>query len=563
VRAGLLVALNPVLVHYATQALDATPALTCFLVGLAALGKPETGYRIPEVREAGSQLKPPAQAWESLGRAETGQDSRGKGPLRSPVSGFRFWNSGFRFWTCSLAWAAASVMRPNYLLVWLALPALAWWATEKARRVGATISALTGAVVFAGVALWQGSVSGVPGFLPWQGSYNLWAANQPGAHGRYFAQRQDVPVPAAEANPARVESLHLFQRETGHAPASIAELNAHWRERFLRHVTSAPLSWAGLLLRKTYALLNHWEQYNNKTFAFHQARSPWLRWNPLGWGMLLLVAIVGGVELARRSRRAVLAVVVVTGAVAMGVLLFYVSARFRLPLVGIAAVLAGGAVHAPTLWRSFSARGRAGLALALAGAAGVTFSGFDDVRSRRTFVEDHALLARAAERVGDFPLAWREANAALALHPEHRDATRVAIIAFFNQLVLQQAEPSGELPWLAACRRLLAAKDDDARELQAIAALALWRAGERTAAVAEWKRLAPSPSALAARLLVNDPLVNRRMLGELAAESWSEPLVRLAGGYLRVPPPAGIPPADPRRAEQVLERLFVPEQGRR
>src|SRR5687768_1505205 len=34
---GALIALNPVLVHYATQALDATPALTFFLLGLAVL----------------------------------------------------------------------------------------------------------------------------------------------------------------------------------------------------------------------------------------------------------------------------------------------------------------------------------------------------------------------------------------------------------------------------------------------------------------------------------------------------------------------------------------------
>jgi hypothetical protein len=30
------------------------------------------------------------------------------------------------------------------------------------------------------------------------------------------------------------------------------------------------------MARKTYYLFNDFEPYNNKTYAFHQARSPWL-----------------------------------------------------------------------------------------------------------------------------------------------------------------------------------------------------------------------------------------------------------------------------------------------
>ena len=39
--AGLLCALNPVLVHYSTQALDAVPALTLFLAGLVSIAYPK------------------------------------------------------------------------------------------------------------------------------------------------------------------------------------------------------------------------------------------------------------------------------------------------------------------------------------------------------------------------------------------------------------------------------------------------------------------------------------------------------------------------------------------
>ncbi len=57
------------------------------------------------------------------------------------------------------------------------------------------------------------------------------------------------------------------------------------------------------MAHKAYALLNNWEQYNNKTFEFHKERLPWLRWNPLCWGMLLVLGVVGAARLGAESPR--------------------------------------------------------------------------------------------------------------------------------------------------------------------------------------------------------------------------------------------------------------------
>ena len=65
-------------------------------------------------------------------------------------------------------------------------------------------------------------------------------------------------------------------------------------------------------------------------------------------------------------------------------------------------------------------------------AIALTFSNLDQVRSESTFVQDHALLARAADTVGDDTLAWHEARAALAMQSHHPDALRIAIAAYFN-----------------------------------------------------------------------------------------------------------------------------------
>ncbi len=377
---GLLFALDPVFVHYATQALDNTLALTLFLSGLnlflVAAGAPQA-----------------ARPWAGAG----------------------------------ISWAAATLVRPSYLLPWALVPARALSRDGRWRaRLRILGAASAGLVLFAAASAWQWRTSGVGGFLPWQGAYNLWAANRPGANGRYYTQRISLPPALARANPARAESVILYELETGDRAADIAAMDAHWRARFLGEVSSHPARWAALMARKAYALLNNWEQYNNKTFAFHKALSPWLRWNPVCWGMLLMLAVAGAARLGSESAREAWALAAASATCAAGILLFFVSARFRLPLAAICAALAGGALASPAFWRRWPpARCLAlGGAVALAGVA--AFSNLGGVQDRSTFVQDHVLLARAAFTVGDDATALREANEALQMQPWHPDAKAIA-----------------------------------------------------------------------------------------------------------------------------------------
>jgi len=389
---GLLFALDPVLVHYATQALDSTFSLTLFLAGLGFLA---------------SALAQPTRtaAWAGAG----------------------------------ILWACAVLVRPNYLLVWLTAPLLAaMQPLPGSVRLRTLLASLAGIVLFLASAMWQKAETGTAGFLPWQGPYNLWAANRSGANGRYYSQKVSLPPVLARMNPARSESLILYESETNGGPTDIASMNAHWRRRFLDEVTSHPVAWARLMARKAYALANNWEQYNNKTFAFHKALSPWLRWNPICWGLLFVLAVLGAARLAAESPRTAAALAVVVGACTISIILFFVSARFRLPLAAVCAVLSGGALSSPLFWRGWSGAGRAALAACAAIAAFLAFSNLGGVAGRETFVQDHALLARAAYTVGDDALALSEARAALELQPQHPDALAIERAA--------EAELAGKAP---------------------------------------------------------------------------------------------------------------------
>ncbi|MDD3180227.1 MAG: hypothetical protein PHQ04_07720 [Opitutaceae bacterium] len=506
--AGLLAALHPVFVHFSTQALDATPALTFFLLGLNSL---DIALACP------GAISP----WISA----------------------------------SLCWAAATLLRPNYLLVWAVLPPLAFILSGTPRwRRPAAGAALAGVALFAASALWQWRICSDAGFLPWQGAYNLWAANQPGAHGRYYVQRVSLPPDAARTNPARAESLVLYQRETGLLPTDIAVMNAHWRGRFLAHVTGHPGQWLSLLARKIYALLNNWEQYNNKTFAFHQARSPWLLPNPLSWGVLLILGVAGAARLASASPGVARVLAVVAGACALSIVLFFASARFRLPLAALLAALSGGAVAAPGFWRHWPAKRKLMLSGSLLLAATGTFSNIGGVRDRAPFVQDHTLLARAAETAGDNATAWREAQSALDLQPTHPDALRLAVTAYFNQLLAGAATAADEPRWLETCRRLLTQPTDDAPELRVLAALAIWRSGDQAGARQIWRDMGDFPDALAVRRLVGD--CTEMVLPSLrsaAATTRRRPLVRLALGW---PEENSSSASNPTEENRLKKRLF-------
>ena len=457
--ATLLYGLNPVALHFAGDPLDITFAIALMLAGLHA------------------------------GMSGIAATPKG-GHLRLAVA--------------SGCLALAVLARPQMLTV-----LLAWFvivAIDIRPALAHTRSILAGllpAVIILGVmGAVNYSLSGEFRVLPWQSAYNLWSANRPGAHGRYFEQTLRIASYDEGTNPARIESERLYRQLNPAAPDDYSSQSRFWRAKTMRHIASAPLEWGRLLAFKTYYLINNFEQYNNKTYSFHKKRSPWLHWNPLCWALLLAGAGAGLVLGWQRPGMQGLALCAT--AYAAGLLITYMSARFRLPLVPIMAIIAGGIATRPQ-----NRTGLMGAAVTATVLLALSLVPIGRMEAEKTYVQDYLLLARANSQLDQHDAAIAHARQALARAPRNDAALELTCVAGFNAW-LYGTQSDQELAWLADMCARAAPISIVARR---VVGIVYWRLGQNADAVSLWSNLvrgegAESGAALAALLMTDHVGVN-------------------------------------------------------
>lgn len=454
---------------------------------------------------------------------------------------FVFWRSakGGDALGCGFLLALAALARPQLWAVALAVPATLMALTVTLKNKATLPSkvpprwpvflAVFGVAIPALLMGWANlRVSGQFTVLPTQGPFNLWAANRPGAHGKYFAQGIELRHGERHMNPASLEAAWRYAGDPATDKIDTVEeienqwriLGDYWRAQFWSMVAEDPVGLTGRVARKALYLANNYEQYNNKTYAVHRELSPWLRWNPLGWGVLLVA--VAPLLVWSRSPVALRAVwVAAVLAYAVGLLATYVSARFRLPLVPLLAVVAGGWAVAP--WRSLP-RGRlvAGVALA-AFAAVLAFYPFPGVREPDTTAQDYLLLGYAALEAGDDAEALTWARRAVEQAPGRNATRELLVVAEFN-VALARLVDAGELPgadWLETRSREADALAAYSPSVNYIAGMLAWWRGADAAARARWDAaVSDEPlNGLMFPVATQDALAALLMTGPLSSEA--------------------------------------------
>ncbi|MEM9593609.1 MAG: hypothetical protein AAGD06_05075 [Acidobacteriota bacterium] len=275
----------------------------------------------------------------------------------------RVTGSQLPWWIGGAALGLATQARPNALVLAAAFVAMAFL-MERGSGVGPfRRGALAGAALVSclgvmALAAWiQSPLLGSARLLPGAGGINLYLGNKATSDG--MIPRQDRH--AAYGDVYR-DSVELFSTEVygetaeGDGAEGAATsgdkvdpdpqaVSRYWLARTAEEIRGDPGRWLRLMVRKTWLLAWTHEIPNNKSFHFIAAHeSPILRRMPVCWGLLLSLAGFGAVwAWSCGDRRQLGWTLLFAGLLALGVVLFFVNGRFRLPIWPLLAIPAGGA----------------------------------------------------------------------------------------------------------------------------------------------------------------------------------------------------------------------------
>ena len=225
---------------------------------------------------------------------------------------------------------------------------------------------------------------------------NLYIGNNPHADGTYAALREGRGSPEYE----RQDATEIAEAAAGRR-LTPGEVSGFWVRRTTEFVRSQPGEWLTLMARKAALLWNRTEFVDTESQASYEDSSSLLRvLAPVGhFGILVPLALLGVITTWRdRSRAGVY--YAMAAAYAASVLMFYVSARYRLPLVPF--LLLFGAAGLVSLAAFLRTAGRLKIAVAAVALAAVAI------------VTNRSLLS------ADLMRATTETNLGVALQTDQR-----------------------------------------------------------------------------------------------------------------------------------------------
>jgi len=232
------------------------------------------------------------------------------------------------------------ITRPT---VMLAAPLGFLWILVRNRRRGAPVihglkpAAAPAALFFLGVILPIIPVTltnllagGEAVLLATQGGVNFHIGNNPEASGAHAT----LPLvgPAWQREDARALAEQEMNR-----PLTAAEESSFYYRKGLAFVRSSPGRWLSLMLKKTALFWNRVETGSNRDYAFAARDSLILRLTfPVGFALIGTFGLAGMIGLLAergRSRPDILFLALFTVIYMAGVVIFFVNARFRMPVV--------------------------------------------------------------------------------------------------------------------------------------------------------------------------------------------------------------------------------------
>ena len=247
----------------------------------------------------------------------------------------------------------------------LAVPIVLWLVVAPQRRRALVGWAAGLLLVLVPVGLRNAALGGA--FLPTASNagVNFYLGNRAEADGLYTPL-----VPGRGHARYEAEDARRLAEEDAGGPLSPAEVSAYWLGRGVDDVLAEPLRWGVLLAWKSVLVLHRTECMDAQAFEAHRAESraleltSWL----FRFGLLLPLAVYG-MGLALRDRDGLWPLALGALVLAASIVLFFVTARFRVGLVPLLLPFAGRGVVGLSLFASDAVRRRADLPLVVIAAS--------------------------------------------------------------------------------------------------------------------------------------------------------------------------------------------------
>jgi tetratricopeptide (TPR) repeat protein len=318
------------------------------------------------------------------------------------------------FWL-GLTVGGLSLTRENALLFAVVL---LLWVAFSVRKTPAIIAFLFGVtIVLMPVAARNHFVGGGFYLTTSQFGPNFYIGNNPRADGTYMSLRFGRGAPEYE----RQDATELAEQALGRR-LNPAEVSAYWTDRALNFIRSQPLAWLKLTGRKVVLLANATEVLDTESqYSYAEWSAPIRFGEKVGhFGFLVPMAFFG-VWATRQSGTRLRVFFALALTYAASVVMFYVFARYRFPMVPFLVLLAAaGLASAGSYFRGISPARRAGAIASVAGSALLANWPLLSIDLMRAVSETN--LAVALQLDGRGEEATSHYQRAIALRPDYAPA---------------------------------------------------------------------------------------------------------------------------------------------
>jgi len=318
-----------------------------------------------------------------------------------------------------LFWGLATITRPNFLVF---VPIFAGYVLITSKQeslkkrltpIGLFITGMLPAVLtvmIINVCIGKDSV-----LLAWNGGINFYLGNNPSANG------WSATSPELDATwwGGYTDAIIIAEKEVGHRLLP-SQVSNYWFNRGMNYIFSNPFAWASLTLRKIYLLFNSFELSNNQSIQQFEKFSPLFRIPILNFGFVLAFAIWGLICSIRKKTTRLVQLFLLFYAFA--IVIFFVTARYRMPLVPFLMIFASYCVF--WIVQKVKERKKKQIVLTISIVAAMIFFVNTDFYGTRFIYHSniHISLGNRYFASGDYSNAVNEYKEALTYDPDNTDA---------------------------------------------------------------------------------------------------------------------------------------------